>query len=150
MLKYNSSNPSLLKISVEFDWQINLKQFCVVCTFLQTVLVYFKAEFDSNYHMDRVKRIWYICHDGMLEDTNSLDAAHILLHNGKVDLWQWNPQYKMIKNEWKSVVVSIFGPEWYTEGMKMCSFTGYKCKSCVIVQFPGFKLFNEKYHRPNL
>ena len=188
MLKYNSSNPSLLKISVEFDQfkTINLKQFCAICTFLQTVLVYFKAEFDSNYHMDRVKRIWYlspmraakvqaslriravspepsllahtssesrgtfrqkarslaplngwtwaveICHDGMLEDTNSLDAAHILLHNGKVDLWQWNPQCKMIKNEWKSVVVSIFGPVCYTEGMKMC-FTGYRCKSCVIV-----------------
>ena len=141
MLNYNCSKPSLLKISVELDRQISLKQNCVICTILQTVLVYFEAEFDSNYHMDRVKRIWYlssmqaakvqaslriravspepsllahtssesrvtfrqkarslaplngwacaveICHDGMLEDTNSLDGAHIL-HNSKADLWQ--------------------------------------------------------------
>ena len=51
---------------------------------------------NHNPYMDRVKRIWYlspmlaakvqaslrirtvkICHDGMLEDTNSLDGAHI-------------------------------------------------------------------------
>ena len=38
--------PSLLKISVELDQQINLKQFCV-----QTVLLSFEAEFDSSYHM---------------------------------------------------------------------------------------------------
>ena len=37
-----------LKISVELDRQINLKQFCVIFTFLQTVLVSSKAEFDSN------------------------------------------------------------------------------------------------------
>ena len=70
LLKYIVSNPSLLKISVELDRQINLKQFCVICTFLQTVLVYFEIEFDSNCHM---------------------------LHNGKADLWQWNPQCKIIK-----------------------------------------------------
>ena len=61
MLNYNGSNPSLLKISVELDRQIKLKQFCVICTVLQTVLVYFEAEFDSNYH---------------------------ILQNGKADLWQ--------------------------------------------------------------
>ena len=61
MLKYNSSNASLLRISVELDQQIKLKHFCVICTFLQTVLVYFEAEFDSNYH---------------------------ILHNDKADLWQ--------------------------------------------------------------
>ena len=33
MLKYNGSNPSLLKISDELDLQINSKQFCVICTF---------------------------------------------------------------------------------------------------------------------
>ena len=38
--------------------------------FYKLFLVYFEAEFDSNYHM---------------------------LHNGKADLWQWNPQGKMIK-----------------------------------------------------
>ena len=54
-----------------------------------------------------------------------------------------------MKNERKSVLVSIFLGR-YAEGMKMCSFTGYKCKSCIIVQFLGFKLVNEKYHRPNL
>ena len=81
MLKYNGSDPSLLKISVELDRQINLKQFCVIITFLQTVFVSFEAGFDSNYH---------------------------ILHNGKADLWQWNPQCKMVKNEWKSVVVSFF------------------------------------------
>ena len=43
MLKYNGSNPSLLKISVEFDQQISLIQFCVICTLLQTVLVYFEV-----------------------------------------------------------------------------------------------------------
>ena len=48
MLKYNGSNPSLLKISVDLDGQINLKQFCVILTFLQTVLVSFEAEFDSS------------------------------------------------------------------------------------------------------
>ena len=31
----------------------------------------------------------------------------------------------------------------------MCSFIGYKSKS-IIVQFSGFKLVNEKYHRANL
>ena len=36
------------------------------------------------------------------------------------------------------------------EGMKMCSFIGYKNKSCITVQFSGFKLVNEKYHMPNL
>ena len=61
MLKYNGSNLSLLKISVEHDRQINLKWFCVIFTFLQTVLVYFEAEFDNNYH---------------------------ILHNSKADLWQ--------------------------------------------------------------
>ena len=35
LLKYNGSNPSLLKISVELDHQINLKQFCVIFTILQ-------------------------------------------------------------------------------------------------------------------
>ena len=60
MLKYNGSNLSLLKISVELEGQINLKQFRVICTFSQTVLVYFEAEFDSNYHVH---------------------------HNGKADLW---------------------------------------------------------------
>ena len=35
MLKYNDSKPSLLKISVELDRQINLKQFCVISIFLQ-------------------------------------------------------------------------------------------------------------------
>ena len=69
MLKYNGSNPSLLKISVELDRQINLKQFCVIFTFLQTLLVSIEAEFDSNYP---------------------------ILHNGKADLWQGNPQCKMI------------------------------------------------------
>ena len=175
MLKYNASNPSLLKISAELDQQISLKQFCVVCTFLQTVLVSFEPEFDSNYHMDRFKRIWYlspmraakvqaslriravspepsllahtssesrgtfkqktrslaplngwtcaveICHDGLLEDTNSLDAAHILLHNGKANLWQWNPQCKMIKNEWKSVVVSMFWDRFASEKVWKCA-----------------------------
>ena len=36
--------------------------------------------------LDRVKRIWYlspmrvkVCHDGMLEDTNSLDGAHFMV-----------------------------------------------------------------------
>ena len=48
MLKYNGINPSLLKNSVELDQQINLKQFCVI---LQTVVVSFEAEFDSNYHI---------------------------------------------------------------------------------------------------
>ena len=38
----------------------------------------------------------------------------------------------------------------YVEGMKICSFIGYKCKSCIIVQLLGFKLVNEDYHRPNL
>ena len=61
MLKYNGSNLSLLKISLELDQQINLKQFRVICTFLQTVLAYFEAEFDSNYHIH---------------------------YNGKADLWQ--------------------------------------------------------------
>ena len=61
MLKYNDSNPSLLKISVELDRQINLKQFCVIFTFLQTVLVSSEAEFGSNYH---------------------------ILHNRKAGLWQ--------------------------------------------------------------
>ena len=61
MLKYNGSNPSLLKFSVELDWRINLKQFCVTFTFLQTVLASFEAEFDSNYH---------------------------ILHNGKANFWQ--------------------------------------------------------------
>ena len=60
MLKYNGSNPSLLKIFVKLDQQINLKQFCVIFTFLQTVLVSFEAEFDSNYHIH---------------------------HSGKTDLW---------------------------------------------------------------
>ena len=55
MLKYNGSNLSLIKISVELDRQINVKQFRV------TVLVYFEAEFDSNYH---------------------------ILHNAKTVLWQ--------------------------------------------------------------
>ena len=36
MLKYIGSNPSLLKISVELDRQISLKQFCVIFAFLQT------------------------------------------------------------------------------------------------------------------
>ena len=58
---YNSNKPSLLKTSVELDQQISLKQFCVIFNFLQTVLVSFEAEFDSNYH---------------------------ILHNGKADLWQ--------------------------------------------------------------
>ena len=52
MLKYKGSNPSLLKLSIELDRQINLKQFCLsFFTFLQTVLVSFEAEFDSNYHI---------------------------------------------------------------------------------------------------
>ena len=51
MLKYHGSNPSLLKISVELNRQISLKQFCVILNFLQTVLVSFEAEFDSNYHI---------------------------------------------------------------------------------------------------
>ena len=45
MLKYNGSNLSLLKISVELDQQINLKHFRAICSFLQTVLVHFEAEF---------------------------------------------------------------------------------------------------------
>ena len=63
MLKYNGSKPSLLKMSVdvELDRQINLKQFCVIFNFLQTVLVSFEVEFDSNYH---------------------------ILHNSKAELWQ--------------------------------------------------------------
>ena len=51
MLKYNGSNPSLLNISVELDQQINLKQFCIIFTFIPTVLVSFEAEFDSHYHI---------------------------------------------------------------------------------------------------
>ena len=47
MLKYNGSNPSLLKIFVKLDRQINLKQFCVIFTFLQTAFVSFEAEFDK-------------------------------------------------------------------------------------------------------
>ena len=54
------------------------------------------------------------------------------------------------KNEWKSVVISIFGQVCDAEGMKMCSFISYKCKRYIIVQFSGFKLVNEKYQRPNL
>ena len=61
MLKYNSNNTSLLKISVELNRQISLKQLCVIFIFLQSVLASFEAEFDSNYH---------------------------ILHNGKADLWQ--------------------------------------------------------------
>ena len=61
MFNYYGSNPSLLNIAVQPDRQINLKQFCVILTFLQTVLVSFEAEFNSNYHT---------------------------LHNGKADLWQ--------------------------------------------------------------
>ena len=61
VLKYNGSNPSLLKISVELDGQINLKQFCGIFTFLQTVFVSFEVGFHSNYH---------------------------ILHSGKADLWQ--------------------------------------------------------------
>ena len=61
VLKYNNSNPSLLKISVELDRQIILKQFCGIFAFLRTVLVSFEAEFGSN------------CH---------------ILHNGKADFWQ--------------------------------------------------------------
>ena len=57
---------------------------------------------------------------------------------------------QMIKNEWKSVIVSIFRYVCYTEGMKMRSFIGYKCICCITVQFSGFKLVNEKYHRQNL
>ena len=37
-----------------------------------------------------------------------------------------------------------------SEGMKMYSFIGYKWKSFIIVQFSGFKLVSEKYHKPNL
>ena len=122
MLKYNGSNPSLLKISVELDRQ-NLKQFCVIFTFLQTVLVSFEAESDSNYH---------------------------ILHNGKADLLQWNPQCKMIKKMNGNQSLFQYLGVCYAEGMKMCSFIGYKCKSCIIIQFSGFKLVNEKYHRPNL
>ena len=48
-------------VVVELDRQINLKQFCVIVTLLQTVLVPFEAEFDSNYH---------------------------ILYTGKADLWQ--------------------------------------------------------------
>ena len=81
MLKYNGSNPSLFRISVELDRQ-NLKQYFIIWTFLETVLVSFEAEFDISYH---------------------------ILHNNKTDLWLWNPLCKMIKNEWKSVIVSIFG-----------------------------------------
>ena len=33
MLKDNGSDPSLLKISVELDQQISLKQFCVILPF---------------------------------------------------------------------------------------------------------------------
>ena len=51
MLKYNGSNPFLLKISGELDRQIKLKQFCVIFTFLQTNVVSFETEFDSNYHI---------------------------------------------------------------------------------------------------
>ena len=76
MLKYNGSNPSLLKIS-ELDRQISLKQFCVSFIFLQTVLVYFDAEFDSNYRQGRFMAV----KSSVQNDTN----------------------------EWKSVVVSIFG-----------------------------------------
>ena len=47
VLKYNGSKPSLLKISVELDRQISLKQFCVIFTFLQIFFVSFEAEFDS-------------------------------------------------------------------------------------------------------
>ena len=54
LLNYNGSNPSLLKISVQLDRQI-------IFNCLQTVLVSFEAEFDSNYH---------------------------ILHNSKGDLWQ--------------------------------------------------------------
>ena len=61
MLKYNGSNPSLLKVSVGLDRQIILKHFCIIFTFLQTVLVSFEAEFDSHYD---------------------------ILHNSKADLWQ--------------------------------------------------------------
>ena len=41
MLKYIGSNPSLLKISVELDQQISLKQFCVIFAFLQTFFCVF-------------------------------------------------------------------------------------------------------------
>ena len=40
MLKYNNSNPSLLKNSIELDRQINLKQFCIIFCFLLFMSVF--------------------------------------------------------------------------------------------------------------
>ena len=90
--------------------------------FSETVLVYFEAEFDSNYR---------------------------ILRNIKADLWPLNPQCIMIKNKWKSVVVSILGCVCYAEGMKMYSFIGNECESRITVQFSGLRLVDRRYHRPN-